>query len=102
MKEICRGDDHILHWMGFMKWSKRAFPPPLVIACIETPYLYNLVISVIFFIIFTALNAVTTAADFEMSPIAEGLLVSCHSRVEVSVRLSGRIYATWLLLPRPT
>ena len=49
----------------------------------QPPYVYNMIISIFFFIIFTGLNAVTTAADFELSPVAGGMLAACHSRVEV-------------------
>ena len=63
--------------------------------CLGPPYLYTMILSIIFFVIYTMLNMVTVAADFELSPLAEGLVVACHSRTEVkrSSREGGGVWA---------
>lgn len=67
---------------------------PILLDCLGTPYIYNMVISIIFFIIYTALNAVTTAADFDLSPIASGVLSMVDSRVEVMISVGFSVDAS--------
>ena len=54
------------------------------VGCLAVPYVINMVVAAIFFVIFTALNTVTCTSNFEMNPLDEGLLSGAHSRVDVS------------------
>ncbi|KAG2449443.1 hypothetical protein HYH02_005590 [Chlamydomonas schloesseri] len=51
--------------------------------CLGFPAIVNLILAIILVIVFSTVVFVTTAADFELSPLAEGLLAAAHPHVEL-------------------
>ncbi|GFR50724.1 hypothetical protein Agub_g12981 [Astrephomene gubernaculifera] len=51
--------------------------------CLDYPYVFNMLISIFLLVLFSAIVFVTTAADFELDPLADGLLAAAHPHVEL-------------------
>ncbi len=60
-----------------------ALPFPPASDCLEAPYLYHFIVAGVCFLVFSAVNLVTMAADFELNPLSNSLKGARSPETEV-------------------